>query len=128
KTINTILGFICAISLSGATQTKISPTDWPAWRGPTRDGIAARGQNPPTQWSETENIIWKTPVPGRGHGSPTIVGDRIFLATADAVKHSQSLLCLARSDGKQIWQTEVHVSGAEPGHQSNSSAASSTVA
>jgi outer membrane protein assembly factor BamB len=34
-------------------------SDWPAWRGPTRDGIAAPGQNPPIHWSETENIAWK---------------------------------------------------------------------
>src|SRR5437868_15401857 len=58
-----------------ATPTTISAADWPTWRGPTRDGIAAPGQNPPVQWSETENILWKVPVPGRGHGSPTVAGD-----------------------------------------------------
>src|SRR6188472_3808389 len=71
-------------------------TDWPGWRGPTRDGIAAPGQNPPTQWSEAENVLWKTPLPGRGHGSPTVVGERIYLATSDRTKQSQSVLCLDR--------------------------------
>jgi hypothetical protein len=46
------------------------PADWPWWRGPTRDGIANPKQLPPLKWSESENILWKSPVPGRGHGSP----------------------------------------------------------
>ena len=102
--------------------------DWPAWRGPNRDGIAAPGQNPPVQWSETENIVWKASIPGRGHSSPTVVGDRIYLATADPVKLSQSVICLDRGTGKQIWQSEVHSSGGDPGKQAHSSAASATVA
>jgi len=111
-----------------ASPLALSTTDWPAWRGPTRDGIAASGQNPPVQWSETEGILWKAPVPGRGHGSPTIVGDRIYLATADPGKQSQSVLCLDRHTGKLVWQSEVHSSNADSGKHSNSSAASSTVA
>lgn len=102
--------------------------DWPAWRGPTRDGIAAPGQKPPIQWSETEGILWKAPVPGRGHGSPTVVGDRIYLPTANPAKQSQSVLCLDRHTGKPVWQTEVHSAQADPGKHANSSAASSTVA
>src|SRR5689334_11281181 len=63
--------FVFSIS---AALSAINPAlDWPAWRGPTGDGLAASGQNPPVQWSETEGIVWKTPIPGRGHGSPTVV-------------------------------------------------------
>jgi outer membrane protein assembly factor BamB len=101
-------------------------TDWPAWRGPTRDGIAAPGQNPPVHWSETEGVLWKVAVPGRGHGSPTVVGDRIYLATADA--DNQSLLCLNRNTGLRVWEAKVQGGQPDPGHHSNSSAASSTVA
>src|SRR5205085_6003580 len=75
-----------------------------------------------------ENILWKTAWPGRGHGSPTVVADRIYLATADPAKGSQSVLSIDRHTGKLVWQTEVHGSGADPGKHSNSSAASSTVA
>jgi len=48
------LGVACAFVLStSAVYSAINPAkDWPAWRGPTRDGIAASGQNPPVQWSE----------------------------------------------------------------------------
>ncbi|HEV8541016.1 MAG TPA: PQQ-binding-like beta-propeller repeat protein [Verrucomicrobiae bacterium] len=111
-----------------AAASAINKSDWPGWRGPTRDGVAPAGQNPPIRWSENDGILWKVPIPGRGHGSPTIVGDRIFLATADSAKQSQSILCLDRQTGKTLWQTVVHSGAADPGHHSNSSAASSTVA
>ncbi|MEY4198974.1 MAG: hypothetical protein RLZZ265_714 [Verrucomicrobiota bacterium] len=124
--IHCLLGILLwpAFTLTAA----LAPTDWPAWRGPTRDGLAAPGQNPPTQWSEAESILWKAPLPGRGHSSPTVVGDRIYLATSDPVKRSQSVLCLDRKSGKAVWQTEVHAANAEGGKHANSTAASSTVA
>ena len=53
---------------------------WPQWRGPDLNGVA-RG-TAPTQWSETRNIKWKTPVPGRGFSTPVLWGDRLFLTTA----------------------------------------------
>ena len=122
--------FVCAalitIPVSQAFSAVNPATDWPAWRGPTRDGIAAPGQNPPLHWSETEGVLWKAPLPGRGHGSPTVVGDRVYLATADA--ENQSILCLDRNTGQRVWETKVHNGKADPGHHSNSSAASSTVA
>jgi outer membrane protein assembly factor BamB len=122
------MGITFVFSIYAAPAAVDPALDWPAWRGPTRDGIAASGQNPAVQWSETENILWKSPVPGRGHGSPIVVGNRIYLATADRVKQTQSVLCLDRHTGKPVWQTEVHSSSADPGKHSNSSAASSTVA
>lgn len=82
--------------------------DWPWWRGPTRDGVAAEDQHPPTKWSETENVVWKAEVPGRGHSSPTVVGDRIFLLTAEPDRNVQSVVCYERSTGKKIWQEGIH--------------------
>jgi len=125
----TICFGITFIFLANAASVAVDPAqDWPGWRGPTSDGIAASGQNPPVQWSEAENILWKAPVPGRGHGSPTVVANCVYLATADPVKKTQSVLCLDRRSGKLIWQTEVHDGRADPGKHSNSSAASSTIA
>jgi len=122
-------GLSLVVAGSAAGSASVDPaSDWPAWRGPAHNGIAASGQTPPVQWSETEAILWKAPIPGRGHGSPTVVGDRVYLATADRVKQAQSVLCLDRQTGKIVWQTEVHGSQADPGKHSNSSAASSTVA
>src|SRR5689334_5875051 len=48
---------------------RVDPQDWPWWRGPARNGVAA-DQRVPVEWSETKNVLWKTPVPGRGHASP----------------------------------------------------------
>jgi outer membrane protein assembly factor BamB len=54
---------------------------WPTWRGPAATGTAAQG-NPPVTWSESENVKWKVELPGRGHSSPVIWGDKVFLLTA----------------------------------------------
>ena len=93
---------------------KIAETDWPWWRGPSRNGVAASNQSPPLVWSSDRNIIWKAPLPGRGHGSPTLVGDKIFIQTADESNGAQMVLCLNRSTGEQLWRTVVHASGGRP--------------
>src|SRR5579859_3412339 len=61
---------------------KVSEQDsWAQWRGPLGTGVAPNAQ-PPIEWSETKNIRWKTPLPGKGHSTPIVWGDRIFLTTA----------------------------------------------
>ncbi len=87
-------------------------TDWPWWRGPSRDGTADPEQKPPLTFSATENVRWKAEIPGRGYGSPTVVGDQVFLATCDEEKGSQTLLCIERDSGTLLWSTQVHASGA----------------
>lgn len=54
---------------------------WPHWRGPDATGAAPRA-NPPLKWSETENIAWKTPIPGKGSATPIVWGDQVFVVTA----------------------------------------------
>lgn len=102
--------------------------DWPWWRGPQRNGIADAQQKVPEKWSNAENVIWRAPLPGRGHGSPTVVGEQIFLATADHDQQVQSVLCFDRKSGRQLWQTEVHRGGFEMKGNAKSSLASSSVA
>ena len=106
----------------------VAPTDWPWWRGPDRNGVADAKQKPPLKWSETENNLWKTPIPGRGHGSPIVVGGQIFLATADHADETQSVLCFDRESGKQLWQTVVHRGGFAKGGNAKSTLASATAA
>src|SRR5207247_9556301 len=113
---------------SDAGPITIAPTDWPWWRGLKRDGSAAANQKLPLKWSETENVLWKSPVPGRGHGSPTVVGDQVFLATADHEDETQSVLCFDRKTGQQLWKTDVHRGGFEKQGNAKSSLASSSVA
>ncbi|MBT6156946.1 MAG: PQQ-binding-like beta-propeller repeat protein [Planctomycetaceae bacterium] len=108
--------------------SNFGPDDWPFWRGPARNGLA-QIDNVPTSWDENNNIVWKVDVPGRGHASPTVLGDRIFLATADEDAGTQSVICFDRNDGHQLWQSTVHNGGlpGSLGHQ-KSTHASSTVA
>lgn len=102
--------------------------DWPWWRGPSRNGIAEKSQAVPTQWSDTENVVWRTPIPGRGHSSPTVVGDRVFLATADTTQKSQSVLAIDRRNGKPLWETKINQDGFPRAIHGNNTHASSTIA
>ena len=54
---------------------------WPQWRGPFNTGAALQG-NPPVQFSETQNLKWKTPIPGKGHSTPIIWADKVIVTTA----------------------------------------------
>ena len=58
-----------------------SPSNWPQWRGPQGNGLVSQG-NPPTKWSETENVKWKVKLPGKGTSTPIIWGNQILIQTA----------------------------------------------
>jgi len=111
----------------GSEGLSLQSSDWPWWRGAQRDGIV-EGQSLPLRWSETENIVWKSPIPGRGHGSPIIVGDRVLLATADEEKQSQHVLCLDRATGKELWNSQIHKGGWQGRIHDRNTQASSTLA
>lgn len=91
----------------------MSPThgqDWSTWRGPNGNNHAADGVKVPLRWNlkTGENIAWKTPVPGRGHSSPVIVGDAIFLTTANKSDQTQSLIKFDRKSGRLVDQWVLH--------------------
>jgi outer membrane protein assembly factor BamB len=102
--------------------------DWPQWRGPQADGIAAADQSPPLKWSSTESVVWKAAIPGRGHSSPIIVGDRVILQTAEEDREIQAVLCYDRQTGSLRWRTDVHQGGLERKGNKKSTQASSTAA
>lgn len=102
-------------------------SDWPWWRGPDRNGVAD-DTAVPTKLSETENVTWKTPVPGRGHSSPIVVGDRVFLATADEQKKIHYVVAFDRTLGKQLWQVEVNKGGFPAKNHKKNTEASPTLA
>ncbi|MGE9270484.1 MAG: PQQ-binding-like beta-propeller repeat protein [Verrucomicrobiales bacterium] len=100
-------------------------TDWPQWRGPNHDNKAPTSAQPVTEWSESQNVRWKTPIPGRGHSTPIFIGNRIYLTTADTQKATQSLLALERQSGKLLWETVIHRKGLSQAiHRENSHASS----
>ncbi len=81
-----------------------APADvWPQWRGPTADSVAPGRL--PTAWGQTENVIWKAPLPGWGNSTPAIWHDAIFLTTQE--EDRLLLLRLDRQTGKPVWQREV---------------------
>lgn len=109
--------------------------NWPQWRGPNSSGVSEE-PNLPVEWSGTRNIAWKTAIPGFGHSSPVIWGDRIFLTTAiegeiiagaeppkhtfggKEFKHPSAMganrahrlvvLCLDRKSGRVLWERTAH--------------------
>ena len=90
----------------------ITAADWPWWRGPTHDGIAATGQEIPLTWSADTHVVWMADVPGRGNGSPTVVGADVYLATCDEADGSQAVCAFDRATGQPRWTRQVHASGA----------------
>ena len=100
--------------------------NWPGWRGPRGDGISAE-KNLPLTWSETKNIRWKTPIPGKGHSSPVVWGERVFVTTCLEDKGERVLLCLDRRDGSILWQRVVLAAKLEKKHSLNSFASATPV-
>lgn len=103
--------------------------NWPAFRGADSRGISENPDLPDT-WSDTENVAWKTEIPGRGWSSPVVWGKRVFLTTVvnsgdtESPKkglyfggnrpdipesvHLWKILCLDLDSGKILWDKEVH--------------------
>lgn len=75
-----LLFLMCNITFSQVNTSEYN-NNWPAWRGPLASGEAVKG-NPPTAWSETENVKWNIPIPGKGLSTPVIWGDQIFITSA----------------------------------------------
>ena len=121
-----ICASLCSLVIAFELNAAAALQDWPGWRGPTRDGHAAPGQAVPVKWSETEKVVWQSAIRGRGHSSPTVAGNRVYLTTADVEKEEQLVICFDRASGKQVWETVVHRGKlVNKGHR-NASAASAT--
>src|SRR5436190_3177309 len=94
-------------------------TNWPQWRGPNGDGISPE-TNVPVKWSATENVAWKTAVPGEGHSSPVVWRNSVFLTTARTNSQERQLLRFDTRTGKVLWQRPVVTAAVESMHQENS--------
>jgi outer membrane protein assembly factor BamB len=101
----------------------VGAEDWPGWRGPRGDGTSCE-KNLPLHWNDQENICWKAAIPGIGHSSPIVTGDRVFLTSCLVNKHERLLLCLDRASGKLLWQRNVLTAPLERKHKLNSWASS----
>jgi len=99
---------------------------WTRWRGPSGQGIVKAGKYT-DKWSATEGVKWKVAVPGRGHSSPIVWGNQIFLTTAHEDGTKMSMLAFQRSDGKLLWETFVPAQGREHIYPKNSHASATAV-
>ena len=141
---------ICLAGLALLFSPKVAAEDvggemgnWPQWRGPDGSGMAR--SDGPLRWSDTENIKWRTEIPGKGHSTPVIWGDKIFITTAvptgkpaqaapaapsargrrggsfhggggPQVEHSFDLLCIDKGSGNILWQKSSSVATPHEGH------------
>jgi len=92
--------------------------EWPMWRGPLGNGHSSESAIP-LRWSNSENVAWKVPIPGKGHSSPIVWGNRIFLTTAIEEDRQRILLCLSRAGGQTLWEKQVLVAPLEQKHSLN---------
>ena len=144
----TLCIFALAVIAVIASQPVGFEKNWHHWRGPHATGVAVDA-NPPTTWSETENVRWKIAIPGVGHASPIIWEDKIFIQTAIEGKEEKSeddnpfggffqrgsgskykfdLLAINRSDGSILWQKTLReISPHEGTHRDATYASNSPV-
>jgi outer membrane protein assembly factor BamB len=148
RTGRTLTVFLLGLCLHCAGQA-FAEGNWPQFRGPEGLGVA-EGAGLPEQWTATENVAWKTDIPGRGWSSPVVWGNRVFLTTvvntgeSEAVKkglyfggernkapdavHQWKVLCLDLESGKVLWEKQVHEGKpATPIHIKNSYASETPV-
>ncbi len=115
--------------LAGGRQASAQQS-WPQFRGPGSSGVS-EAAGLPNRWSATENVVWRTAVPGRGWSCPIVWGDRIFITTAVSEGQEEEakkgiypvigdrneptknrrhwlVLCFGLAKGNLIWQREVH--------------------
>jgi gluconolactonase len=135
-----------------AVPTVGGEPDWPQWRGPAGDGHAPAARDLPVTWSETEHVVWKTPLVGRGWSSPVIGGGQVWVTTAiereaSAEEQARRLagnrmagqlavsgpvtvraVCLEQSTGRMLHDVELFtIPDPQPIHKLNSYASPSPV-
>lgn len=123
---------VAAASSSATSAAWPAPAlaeDWSAWRGPRGDGTSLE-VGVPTRWDAPsgEGLLWKADLQGRGHGSPIVRGDRIFLVTCDEATGERLLLAVRSADGSVAWKEAVFQGPLETKHGLNSHASSTPAA
>jgi len=150
-----LLVLVCLTTLSalgdqsGVGSCAATPGSWPQWRGPLANGVAPRA-NPPVNWSETNNIRWKIALPGKGHSSPIVFGNSVYVLSAAPVgdaqkpvyddapgvhdsvpvthRHQFLALAISRRDGSILWSKTLREDWPhEGGHVTGSLASNSPV-
>jgi outer membrane protein assembly factor BamB len=131
-----LIKFLVAAMLAAGSVEASQNAGWPGFRGPRGDGTSP-ATNVPLSWSESNNVAWKVPIPGRGHSSPIVLLDRLWLTTAleQGVKHTSmygedmltaehvtlEAISLDRAHGNILWRAPLfEVNEPAPVHSFNS--------
>jgi outer membrane protein assembly factor BamB len=118
-----------AILVLFLSATSINAQNWPSFRGPNASGVA-EGANPPVNWDleKSQNVVWKTSIPGLSHSSPIVWGNNIFVITAvssdpnpvfkakdrgidlakDDVRHTWMIFALDKRNGRVLWSEKAY--------------------
>ncbi|MEJ6569212.1 MAG: serine/threonine protein kinase, partial [Akkermansiaceae bacterium] len=100
--------------------------EWPGWRGPTGDGIVP-DTTAPLEWSVDKDVKWKVKITGKGHASPVIWDEALFLVSADEDSGERILMRLNLKSGQTIWKKTVLDAPIEKVPRKNSRASSTPV-
>lgn len=111
-----LIRFVAVLTVTFAATD--ASADWIRFRGPNGSGVSDEEKAVPVKWSATENLQWKVELPGPGHSSPIIVGDRVFVTcwsgygtdrgnAGDQKDLKRHLVCLDRTTGKINWDKTV---------------------
>ena len=115
------VAFVFALLLFFPTASTQELEQWSRFRGPNGQGIST-AVGLPTQWSNTENIAWKTPIPGEGWSSPIIWNDHIFLTSATDAGKECRVIAVNRKNGDILWNKPVFTQVLGQRHPRNSRA------
>ena len=123
-----------AIAMAATLVAAATPAEWPQWRGPLNTGMAEG--DAPLHWDDSRNVRWKLAIPGRGHSTPVVAGNRLFLTTAvptgrvarpaarsragggagDGLEHRFEVIAVDRERGTIAWQRTATVATPHEGY------------
>ncbi len=129
RALGTLIALLASTMLAAST-----PAEWPEWRGPFNTGMAEG--DAPLSWDDSRNVRWKLPIPGRGHSTPVVAGNRLFLTTAvptgkvtrpgarsraggganDGLEHRFEVIAVDRQTGMIAWQRTATVATPHEGY------------
>jgi outer membrane protein assembly factor BamB len=98
---NTLFRFsaLGILFLTASAARAEGPGYWPQWRGPSGQGYVT-DTKVPLEWSETKNLLWKIKLPGVGHSTPVIWGERAFLTCCNKDGSKRWVVCVNTASGK----------------------------
>jgi len=118
---------LIALAVILSVQASVVLANWPDWRGPGGDG-RSDATDLPLNWSETENIVWKTRIHDFGHSTPVVWGDQVWLTTATKDGRKLYAVCIDLNSGRVVHDVEVfHPTRPQRIHRNNTYATPSAV-